>query len=99
MNTKNIAIAVLVIIVLALFARYVVFKEQFNEWGDGLERVGEWEDNYRTENPNASDEEVEAAFDSGIAEITLWKERYKQENPGATDAEADAAFEAAWDNN
>jgi len=99
MNTKNIIIGLLVIVLVALLARYVVFKEQFDEWGEGLERVGEWEDNYRAENPNATDEEVGAAFSAGIENITVWKEQYKQDNPGATDAEADAAFEAAWGQN
>jgi hypothetical protein len=99
MNTKNIIIGLLVIIVVGLLARYVVFKEQFNEWGEGLERVGQWEEDYRSEHPNATDAEVDAAFKSGIADITVWKEQYKQEHPGATDADADAAFNAAWDNN
>ena len=98
MNTKNIVIGLLVITVLVLLARFVVFEEQFNEWGEDLERVGEWQDNYRAENPDATDEEVDAAFDAGIENITVWKEQYKKDNPGATDAEADAAFEAAWEN-
>ena len=99
MNTKNIVIGLLVVVVLLLVGRYVIFKEQFEEWGEGLERVGEWEDNYRAENPDATDEEVDAAFRAGIENITVWKEQYKRDNPGTTDAEADAAFEAAWENN
>ena len=89
----------LALVVLALAARYVVFKEQFEQWGEGVERVSEWEENYRADHPNASDAEVDAAFKAGIADITVWKEQYKQERPGATDADADAAFNAVWANN
>lgn len=94
-NIHYIIIAVLGILVLLLLARYVVFDEQFEEWGEGVERIGEWEENYRTENPNATDAEVDAAFEAGIAEMDLWIESYKRENPGATDAEAEAALGAA----
>lgn len=95
-NTKHIILAVLTLIVVVLAARYVVFKDRFEEWGQGLERIEDWERNYRAEHPDATDAEVEAAFDAGIADIRVWKERYKREHPGATDTEADAAFEAAW---
>ncbi len=97
-KTHKIIIGVLVVIVLALLARYVVFAEQFDEWGAGLERISDWEENYRREHPNATDEEVDAAFEAGIANIKVWKEQYKRDNPGATDADADAAFNAAWGN-
>jgi len=99
MNTKNIVIVVLTVIALGLLARFVVFEEQFNEWGAGLERVSDWEKDYRAEHPNATDAEVDAAFKVGIANIEVWKEQYKQEHPGATDADADAAFSAAWEKN
>ena len=72
--------------------------DQFEEWGAGLERVGEWEQDYKAKNPNATDVEVDAAFKSDIAKITVWMEQYKAEHPGATDADAEAAFRAAWGN-
>lgn len=97
MNTKNVLIAVLVLIVVALLARYVVFKDQIDQWGQGLERIDAWEQNYRAEHPDATDAEVDAAFDAGIANIKVWKERYLQEHPDATEADADAAFNAAWE--
>jgi len=97
-TSHKIMIGVLVLIGLLVVARYTILEEQFNNWGEGLERIDEWEDDYRSKNPNASDAEVDAAFKAGIADITIWKEKYKQENPGATDADADAAFNAMWDN-
>ena len=96
MNIKNVVLALLILVTLVLLARFVVFKDQFNEWGEGVERISEWEENYRAEHPSATDEEVDAAFTAGIANIEVWKEQYKQQNPGATDADADAAFNAAW---
>lgn len=96
-NSHKVILGVLIFIILALLARYVIFAEKFNEWGAGLNRISEWEEEYRRNNPNATKEEVDAAFKSSIFNITVWKEKYKQENPGATDADADAAFNAAWE--
>lgn len=92
----KIFLGVLIIIFLAVFARYVVFAEQFNEWSAGIKRIDDWEKAYKAKHPNATDKEVDAAFKAGIAEMEVWKEKYKQEHPGATDADADAAFDAAW---
>lgn len=97
-TSYKVVLGILIVIVLAGLARYVVFADQFNEWGAGLERVSAWEKDYRSEHPNATDAEVDAAFKAGIANITVWKEQYKTEHPGATDADADAAFSAAWGN-
>ncbi len=97
-TTYKVILAVVALILIAIVARYTVFADEFNEWGAGLERISEWEEDYRAKNPNATDEEVDAAFRSGMASITVWIEQYKQEHPGATDAEAEAAFNAAWDN-
>ena len=94
---QKIAIVVLVLIVLGLLARYVVFKDAVDEWGAGLERVGTWQEEYRRENPGATDEEVDAAFRAGMANITVWQERYMRENPDATKEEMDAAFEAQFE--
>jgi hypothetical protein len=95
-TTRNILIVVAVLAALVLLARYVVFKEQFEEAGAGLERVGAWQDSYRAEHPDATDEEVDAAFRAGIANIEVWQARYKQEHPEATKAEMDAAFSAQF---
>lgn len=95
-TSYKVFIGVLIFIILVLLARYIVFTEKFDEWGAGLERISEWETDYKRSNPNATDAEVKAAFESAIANITVWKEKYKQENPGATDEDADAAFNKAW---
>jgi hypothetical protein len=95
-TSHKILIAVLAIVVLGLLARYVVFKEKFEEWGAGLERIEQWQADYKRDHPNATEAEMDAAFEASIADIKVWKEQYKRENPGATDADADAAFEAAW---
>lgn len=96
-KSHKVLLALVIIVLLAAFARYVVFADQFNEWGAGLERISDWEAGYRAEHPDATDEEVDAAFKAGIANITVWKQQYKQQHPGATDADADTAFNAAWD--
>lgn len=96
-TTRNVLITIGVIIVALVLARYTVFKEAIDEWGAGLERIGAWEDQYRRENPDATDEEVDAAFRAGIANIEAWQADYKAKHPNATDAEVNAAFEAMWD--
>lgn len=96
-TTKNVLIAIVVIIVALVLARYTIFKDAIDEWGAGLERIGAWEDQYRRENPDATDEQVDAAFRAGIANIEVWKAQYKKDHPEATDAEVNAAFEAMWD--
>lgn len=95
-STRNILIAIAVVVAVVLLARFVVFKEQFEEWGEGLERISDWEDTYRRENPDATDEQVDAAFKAGIANIAVWKANYKKDHPDATDAEVDAAFQALF---
>lgn len=93
---RTVLIVVAVLAALLLLARYVVFKDAFEEWGAGLERVGAWQDDYRKEHPDATDEEVDAAFKAGIANLAVWRERYKQQHPEATDADIDAAFSAQF---
>jgi hypothetical protein len=93
---RNIIISLVIIIALALLARYVVFKKQIDNWGAGLERISAWQDEYRKAHPGASKEEVDAAFKASIANIQLWQAQYKKEHPGATKAEMDAAFSAMF---
>ncbi|MES2930744.1 MAG: hypothetical protein V4665_03090 [Patescibacteria group bacterium] len=95
-TSHKVLLVVLILIVVALLARYVVFKDKFNEWGAGLERVSDWQKDYRNKNPNATEAEVDAAFKAGIVDIAVWMEKYKQDHPGVTDADAKAAFNAAW---
>lgn len=95
-KTSKIIIGILVVLVLVLLARYVVFKGSFDKWGNDLERIGTWQDDYKKQHPDATKEETDAAFESGIANLEKWKVEYKQKNPDATDAQIDAAFNAQW---
>ncbi len=95
-STKNIVIGILIIIVLVLLARFVVFKSQFENFGKGLERIGTWQDDYKKDHPNASKQEMDAAFETNMASLKLWQTKYKDEHPDATKAEMDAAFNAAF---
>lgn len=85
-----------ILILMLLLIRYVFFKEQFNEWGRGLERVGAWQEQYKQDHPNATKEEMDNAFDEGINSIEVWQTQYKKDHPTATKAEMDAAFTALW---
>ena len=92
-------ITLLVVIVLALLARYVFFRDQFDKWGAGLQRIEQWQQDYKAKNPNATEEQMNADFRVGIAGLEAWKVQYKKDHPTATDVEIDAAFDAAWGNN
>ncbi len=76
----------------------MVFREQFEEWGAGLERIGQWQDNYKAENPSATDEQMDTQFRINMEALEKWKAEYKADHPNATDAEISAAFDAAWAN-
>ncbi len=82
-----------------LIARYVIFKEKFEEIGAGLERIGAWQENYKRDNPGATEEEMDAAFEASIANLKAWQAKYKGEHPNATKAEMDAAFSAQFSGN
>lgn len=85
---------ILALIALTILARYTFLREQFDSVAEGLENIAQWEQEYRAQNPTATDAEVDAAFRQGISDMERWKEEYKTNNPGATDADADAALEA-----
>jgi len=87
---------VLIIVAVLLLGRFVIFKEQFDKWGEGLQRIESWQTQYKKDHPGATKEEMDAAFESGMGNISVWKSQYKQEHPEATDAEVDAAFNAMW---
>ena len=95
-TTQKVLLTVLGIIALVLLARYVVFKKDFEEWGQGLERIEDWQTDYKQQNPNATEEQMDADFNAGISNIEKWEADYKAKNPDATDAEVKAAFEAMW---
>lgn len=91
-RTRWIYVIIGVIIVLGL--AYVFFQEDIQERGEGLERMWEREENYKAENPNATDAEAKEAFDKGIDGIKKREQNYKAQNPDATDAEVGEAFDA-----
>ncbi len=93
---KIILAIVLILVAAGALARFVIFKTQFEQWGAGLERIEQWQTEYKKTHPNASKEEMDAAFRTGIDNITKWKAEYKAAHPGATDAEADAEFNRLW---
>lgn len=99
-KTKKVLIASFIvfdIVVLLAIAGFVVFKDQFDTWGRGLENMSDWKENYKQDNPGSTDAEADAALKKSFAEIELWKEEYKRKNPGATDQEADKAWSATWE--
>lgn len=93
---QKILMAVLIIVVVFLLARFVVFKAQFDKWGEGLKKIDSWQENYKATHPNATKEDMSEAFDKGISNLKEWQETYKSDHPGATDAEVDTAFKAQW---
>jgi uncharacterized protein YpmS len=95
-RTKNILWIVFVIIALLLLARYVFFPEKFTERSEWLERIEDRQTQYKIDNPNATKEEMDQAFEAGINNLEARKEDYKANNPWATDADADQAFNEAW---
>jgi len=95
-TVRNSIIGIVAVIAVILLARYVVFAKQFEDWGAGLQRIEDWQTQYKKDHPGATKAEMDAAFKAGIANITVWKEQYKRDHPGATDAEANPAFEALW---
>lgn len=86
--------ALVALIAAGILARYTVLRPQFDKWEEGLNNIAKWEQEYKTQHPNATKAEIDAAFRSGIQDMEKWKEEYKLKNPGATDADADAALDA-----
>lgn len=95
-NNTKILISVIASIAIILLAARVIFDKQFDKWGDDLEKIGIWQDQYKKDNPNATKAEMDNAFDSGMQGLEKWKIEYLRDNPGATDDEVSAAFDAAW---
>lgn len=95
-KTQKILMTALIVVVVVLVARFVVFKSQFDKWGEGLERVDSWQNDYKAEHPNATTEDMNKDFDKGMANLKVWQDKYKSEHPNATDVEMNTAFEAQW---
>lgn len=95
-TAKNVAIVVLSLLVIGLLARYVFFKDQVEARWAWLQRIEDWKQTYKTQHPNATDAEMDAAFKQSINDLSKWKADYKASHPWSTDADADAAFNAAW---
>lgn len=95
-NTKTVFIVVLSILVILLVAR-VVFNKQFDEWGNGLKKIEIWQDQYKKDHPNATEDDMNTAFKSGMQGLETWKKGYLLDHPDATDTEVEAAFNAIWD--
>lgn len=93
---KGVGIVVLIIVAAFLLCRYVLFAEAFDKWGEGLENISKWQQDYKAEHPDATKEQMDAAFSQGIANLEKWRADYKAANPGATDEEVDAAWKKAW---
>lgn len=95
-KTQKILVGVLIFAVVVLLARFVFFKEKFDKWGENLQNLDSWQQNYKKENPNATKADMDADFDSSMSDLKEWQDDYKKEHPDATDVEIDAAFNAAW---
>lgn len=93
---KIVLVSLGVLVALFVLARYVVFKNEFEEFGDGLERIEQWQTEYKRNNPEASKEEMDAAFRAGIEDLDKWKLDYMAANPGATEEDAEAEFNRLW---
>lgn len=89
-------VGALIVIAILLLVRFVIFKEQFDNWGEGLDRIGSWETEYKKNNPGATKEDMDNAFDSNMESLKKWQDTYKKDHPDATDVEVDAAFKASW---
>ena len=93
---KNTIIVILSILLIILLIRFVIFKNQFEKLGEGLKRVDIWQENYKKEHPDATKQDMDAAFKAGITNIDVWQENYKKEHPDATDEDVSTAFNNAW---
>ena len=94
-KTQTIVILILSLVIVGLLARFVIFKERFDDRGESLERLGERRDEYRRKNPNATDQEIDAAWEQGMDNLKQRRDDYKAEHPDASEADIDAARDAA----
>lgn len=96
-NSNNSRIFLYVAIgILVLGLLYAVFKKDIEEYGDGLERIGERQENYKRDNPNATKEEMDNAWTDGMDGLKKWTDDYKRDHPDATDEDIENAWNKAW---
>lgn len=95
-TTQTIVIIVLVLVVGWLLARFVFFKDQADQFGTDLKKLDQREQQYKADNPWATDEQVDSAFDEGMEGMKQRKATYMANNPWATEEQADAAMDAAF---
>lgn len=91
-SKKNVLIMAVLLIVVAVLLVRVIFDKNF----DDLKNLAEWQKNYKIENPDATEEEMDEAFKEGMKGLEEWVNNYKIEHPDATDEEIDQAFKDAW---
>ena len=94
-NKNKIIIGVLIVVIVLLSIR-VVFDSKFDKFGQDLDNLAKWKTDYLEKHPNATDEEIDQAFEEGIDGLVKWKADYLKEHPDATDEEIDEAFKKAW---
>lgn len=95
-NKSKIVISVLILVVVLLSLR-LIFDSKFDKIASDLESLGKWKSDYLEIHPDATDEEVDKAFNEGIDGLVKWKEDYLKKHPGATDEEINEAFNKAWE--
>lgn len=94
-NSKNIILIILALIVVWLLARYVFFGKQIDELWEGLQRIQVWKDDYKAQHPDATEQEVNQAWENSMKWLVERQENYKKEHPNATQAEMDKAWSDA----
>lgn len=63
---------------------------------EDFQKMADWEKEYKLAHPDATDKEIDQAFNEGMQGLTEWTENYKLANPDATDEEINQAFKDAW---
>lgn len=89
---------ILIIGLVWLFIKLVFFGEKLNEYGASLDTMDQRKQQYTTQNPNATSEQVDAAFEKGLSDIEQRKAFYKIDNPWASDKDAERALDKAYNN-
>lgn len=92
---KNVIIILLILVVLVLLARFVFFKDKIDEIWAWLQRIETWKQDYKIQNPDATDEQIDQAWEDSIRSLEERQENYRKENPGATQEEIDQAWDDA----
>ena len=94
--SKNVLMIILGLVVAGVLARFVFFKDEFEQRSADMEKLGQWEAQYKADHPNATKADMDAAFKDGIDTMAQRKTDWLADHPGATEAEADVALEEAF---